>query len=147
MIMKNRFFIPLAFLITFLLGGATGYFAAKNLSPAPPVSERFVDEPPRQDRQFRALRNRLITELELTSDQEEPFFTLLEHHRRDMRRMMENQRREYDKAMTAHSDSLHESLASILSPEQLQTWEERYSRAALMERQRHQRREGRSRNW
>jgi Spy/CpxP family protein refolding chaperone len=144
--MKNRLFIPLAFLITFLLGGATGYFAAKNLSPAPPpVSERFADETPAQDRQFRALRNRLITELELTSEQQEPFFTLLEQHRREMRRMMETHRREFDRMMATRSDSLHESLARILTADQLQTWEERYSRAALMERQ-HRQRRGRG-NW
>ncbi|MFU8861484.1 MAG: hypothetical protein ACNA8K_13790 [Cyclonatronaceae bacterium] len=147
--MKNRLFIPLAFLITFLLGGATGFFAARSLAPSPPpVSEQLADERPAQDRQFRALRNRLITELELTSDQQEPFFTLLEQHRRELRRMMETHRREFDHMMANRSDSLHESLARILTAEQLQTWEERYSRPALMERQRRQRREGRGRgNW
>lgn len=144
--MKNRLFIPLAFIITFLLGGATGYFAAKNLAPAPPaVSERYADERPPQDRQFRALRNRLVTELELTSEQQEPFFTLLEQHRREMRRMMETHRREFDRMMATRSDSLHESLARILTADQLQTWEERYSRPALMERQ-HRQRRGRG-NW
>jgi exonuclease VII large subunit len=147
--MKNRLFIPLAFLITFLLGGVTGYFAAKNLAPAPSVvSEQLADERPAQDRQFRALRNRLITELELNSEQQEPFFTLLSEHRREMQRVMETQRREFDRMMATRSDSLHESLERILTADQLQTWEERYSRPALMERQHRQRREGRARgNW
>jgi Spy/CpxP family protein refolding chaperone len=139
----------MAFLITFLLGGATGYFASKNLDQAPPaVSEQYADERPAHDRQLRALRNRLITELELTSEQQEPFFTLLEQHRREMRRVMETHRREFDRMMATRSDSLHESLARILTADQLQTWEERYSRPALMERQHRQRREGRGRgNW
>jgi hypothetical protein len=62
--------------------------------------------------------------------------------------MMENHRREFDHMMENQSNSLHESLAEILTAEQLQTWEERYSRPALMERQHRQRREGRGRgNW
>lgn len=146
--MKNRLFIPLAFLITFLLGGVTGYFAAENLGYAPPVvSEQLADERPAQD-QYRALRNRLITELKLTSEQQEPFFALLSEHRREMRRKIETHRHEFDRVMATRSDSLHDSLALILTADQLQTWEERYSRPALMERQRRQRREGRSRgNW
>jgi hypothetical protein len=145
--MKSKIFIPLAFLFTFLLGGLAGYLAAPDsgFTRGSSYEQERMERPERtarQDRNFGAVRARMIEDLQLTPAQQEPFFTVIGDHRRGIREAMDEQRRVLDRKMAQYSDSLHQSLTGILTAEQMALWEEKYSRRALMERRRHQRREG-----
>jgi uncharacterized membrane protein len=136
--MNSKFIIPLAFLFTFLTGGIAGWLIGK--SSTEPVQQQVqTDDPEPRDREFRMLRNRMISELELTDEQREPFFEALMEHRREVRQVMNRQRRQLESTLAAEAETLHQSLSGILTQEQMQLWDQRYSRQALMERQRRQR--------
>lgn len=136
--MNTKYLIPLAFLFTFLMGGAAGWLVGKS-SPEPVQQQVRVDDPEPRDPEFRMMRNRMINELGLTDEQREPFFQALMEHRRELRQVMNRQRRELDASLATQSDSLKRSLSEILTPEQMERWRDRYSRQALMERQQRQR--------
>lgn len=135
--MKPTLKIIVLFVITFLLGGMSGYFLSG------PIKRSFDDdrraemrsgngnseENRRQnDERFRQF---MINELELEPAQVDTFFTVTRQSRRNMRQIMEASREESGRRIRAEVDSLNGKLQGILTSEQLEKWgqmQERYRR-------------------
>ncbi len=135
--MKPTFKIILLFVITFLLGGMSGYFMSGPINRALDDDRRAEmrdrngerDENRREnDDRFRQF---MINELELQPEQVDTFFTVTRQSRRNMRQIMEATREESGRRIRAEVDSLNVQLSGILNPDQIEKWnrmQERYRR-------------------
>lgn len=120
----------LLFAITFLIGGTGGYFLRGSL-PAPSETQRVREErvrwremsPEQRDQLNSRMRDRMISDMQLQEEQHEIFFTLVNQHRREMRRILEESRRDADRDVRAQADSLYAQLAVVLDAEQLEHWQ------------------------
>jgi hypothetical protein len=139
--MKPTLKIILLFVITFLIGGMSGYFLSGPINRSI-ADDRFVqmnnrnrDYQQNDDR----FREYMINELELRPEQIDTFFTVTRQSRRNMRQIMITSREESGQKIRTEVDSLNQKLSGILSPTQLKEWDR------MQERYRHQQR-GNSRN-
>lgn len=141
--MKPTFKIILLFVITFLLGGMSGYFMSGPLNRVFDGDRRAEMRDRDGDRDENRLRNEerfrqfMINELELQPEQVDTFFTVTRQSRRNMRQIMEVSREESRRRIRAEVDSLNVKLTGILTPEQLGKWDK------MQERYRRQQRGGR----
>ncbi len=149
---KNVLLIGLAFAATFGLGLWIGIsWAGSESQPQEVSTEERRGDRERGDRERRspeAMRNYMINSLELTDEQQEPFFELIVDNRQNMNRVMQ----EYRRKMYAETDSItthfEAELRTILSEDQFERFSDRYSVRAFREvrRQQQQRGSGQGRN-
>ena len=98
----------LAYVVIFLLGGASGFILHEAINPELPPFTRYQSRPgfssefqrPRGGPGMRGpgmqrrMANYLARELELTEDQREPFYTILDEHLENLQVAMSEQKRE-----------------------------------------------------
>lgn len=72
-------------------------------------------------------RLRLIRDLDLTEEEADSFFSILESHRNDVREEVVIPQRELHQRHRELSEQLENELEAILSEEQMATWRERYA--------------------
>lgn len=141
--MKPTFKIILLFVITFLLGGMSGYFMSGPINRAfdddrrAEMRDRDENRDENRQRYEERFRQFMINELELQPEQVDTFFTVTRQSRRNMRQIMEASREESGRQIRAEVDSLNVKLTGILTPEQLGKWDK------MQERYRRQQRGGR----
>lgn len=138
--MKPTFKIIVLFVITFMLGGMTGYFLSGPIKRSmmevrraemPANNGDREEDRRRNDERFRHF---MIDELQLQPAQVDTFFTVTRQSRRNMRQIMEASRAESGRRIRAEVDSLNGHLVGILTPEQIEKWnqmQERYRRQEL----------------
>jgi Spy/CpxP family protein refolding chaperone len=138
--MKPTFKIILLFVITFLLGGMTGYFMSGLVNRSldgnlrSEVRSRDVlredNRAPNEDR-FRQI---MIDELELKPEQVDTFFAVTRQSRRTMRQIMESSREQSGRRVRAEVDTLNRRLSGILTPEQQEKWDKMQERFRRQQR-------------
>jgi len=135
--MKPTFKIILLFVITFVLGGMSGYFLSRPINQLldddrrSEMRDRDGDRDENRQRNEERFRQLMINELELEPEQVDTFFTVTRQSRRNMRQIMEASRDESGRQIRAEVDSLNVKLTGILTPDQLGKWDkmqERYRR-------------------
>ena len=144
---RNVILISIAFVATFGLGLWIGLsWPEDSKSEQTTVEERRGERGNNERRSPEAMRNYMINSLELAEEQQAPFFELIVENRQNMSRVMQ----EYRRKMNAETDSITVSfeteLKSILTNEQFEKFNERYSVRAFREnnRQRQQQRGNRN---
>jgi hypothetical protein len=135
--MKPTFKIILLFVITFMLGGMSGYFLSRPInqlldgdrrSEMRGQNENRDEDRRRNDERFRQF---MINELELEPTQVDTFFTVTRQSRRNMRDIMMETREESSRRIRAEVDTLNQQLSGILNPSQMEKWgqmQDRYRR-------------------
>lgn len=131
------------FLITFGLGVSVGYFLRgpiesiiKSDAGQEVVQPERTERDERDDRENgeRRFREYMITALELSDAQVEPFFEATRVSRRMMRDIMIRSREETQRQIRAESDALNDKLEELLTPDQLDKWnamQQRYNRERM----------------
>jgi Spy/CpxP family protein refolding chaperone len=115
---RQIWIILLLFTATFGGGMAAGYLLRAALEP-PPTPAKTQGMGMRQDGH---LRERLVERLNLTPDQTDAFFQIVDEHRRVNRRRMSSVRDSMDLVLRSELNELNTRLADILTPEQLEEW-------------------------
>jgi len=138
--MKPTLKIILLFVITFLLGGVTGYFMSGLVNRSLDGSDRSevrsrdglreANRAPFEDR----FRQMMIDELELQPEQVDTFFTVTRQSRRTMRQIMESSREQSGRRVRAEVDTLNRRLSGILTPEQQEKWDKMQERFRRQQR-------------
>jgi|GEM_PF-5751249 len=127
------------------MGAASGFFIGKHAF----FNNKPDDRIPRfgqndQGNPGERLRNWMIEQLDLDEQQEEAFFKTLHESRLSGRQIVRESQDELEENLEKEHQHLMSRLEEILSPEQLQEFENRFSRKAMMERRRrHEHRERR----
>lgn len=116
---KQIWIILLLFTATFGGGMAAGYLLRAAIEPPPPPPAVGQGQGSRPDGR---MRERMVEHLDLTPDQADAFFRVVDEHRRSNRRRMAAVRDSMDVVIRAEMDSLNARLAEILTPEQLAEW-------------------------
>jgi hypothetical protein len=139
--MKPTLKIMLLFVITFLIGGMSGYFLSGPINRS--LDDDRLVQMNNRNRDYQQnderFREYMINELELRPEQIDTFFTVTRQSRRNMRQIMITSREESSLKIRTEVDSLNQKLSGILSPTQLKEWDR------MQERYRHQQR-GNNRN-
>jgi hypothetical protein len=139
--MKPTLKIILLFVITFLIGGMSGYFLSGPINRS--LDDDRLVQLNNRNRDYQQnderFREYMINELELRPEQIDTFFTVTRQSRRNMRQIMITSREESSLKIRTEVDSLNQKLSGILSPTQLKEWDR------MQERYRHQQR-GNNRN-
>lgn len=126
--MKHTFVIILLFAVTFLIGGASGYFLrgttvqSQEIKSTQERSERGQSEGMRRERDPQQMRANLIERLSLEDHQVDDFFDVLMASRREMRDFREDHRTEFHRGLTERTDSMHAQVRAILTTEQFEEW-------------------------
>jgi hypothetical protein len=138
---KSAVMIGAGFLLTFLLGALTGYLIG--YTPNKPEIATVSNEQDRRSGNQRGERMRtwITNELGLEEHQREAFFELVTENRREMQRILRESQERVNAKLTTHADSLTKELEDILSDEQMEIYKERFSREAMLERQRQRQRQ------
>lgn len=76
---------------------------------------------------FSRFRLRLVRELELSEEEAEAFFLILENHRRQVREHVIEPQREIQRKHRQLAEELDEELSDVLSDEQMEVWREKYA--------------------
>jgi hypothetical protein len=76
---------------------------------------------------FSRFRQRLVRDLDLTEQEADSFFTILEAHRRQVREEVIIPQRELQQRQSELTGQLENDLETILSEDQMATWRERYA--------------------
>ncbi|MCH8569198.1 MAG: hypothetical protein LAT67_13065 [Balneolales bacterium] len=80
------------------------------------------------------MRQRITEQLSLNPGQQEPLFELISETRMERRNLMQESRRAFRDEMQQHNQLFYERLAEILTDQQMQQWQELYSREAMQQR-------------
>lgn len=125
--MKQTIVIILLFAVTFLIGGASGYFLrgtiqSQEIKPTQEQSERGRGEGMRRERNPQQMRDNLIARLSLEDHQIDEFFDVLISSRRDMRDFREDSRIKLHRGLAERTDSMHAQVRAILTEEQFEEW-------------------------
>lgn len=125
----------LAYVVIFLVGGASGFFLNEAINPGfshvegfderpvdedfPPPKEEEAETSTRRERMKNEMNNFLAKKLDLDEDQKEPFFDLLdEHFKRLHQKISENKEEELEVIRGLYSDFLDRA-DEILSEHQI----------------------------
>lgn len=136
---KTKLVVTLLFVGIFILGIGTGYIGALYFNPpqtaeVQPTPEYIpTDEERPTPRANPRMRQWMINELELTAEQQKPFFELLHQMRSESRVLFQQSRLELEQKMSMHHQTHMQALAEILNEEQLATFELRFSRQAMQQ--------------
>lgn len=115
---KRRWIRQIAFsLLILFCGAAIGSAVTLNV-----VWKRFVEGFQRPEEISGRVLNRMKWTLELTHEQEKQISEIFREHERTIREL----RMEYQPLIHAEMDSLQEELKDILTPEQIEIWDERF---------------------
>jgi hypothetical protein len=137
---QRKAYIISLFALTFLIGAGSGYLLRGSFDPfsGPSQSNSSISgipEPPgqalhrnRPERSSDSIRERLVSELNLSDHQVAPFFEITLRHRRLIRELSEDHHLQVRRAMRSQSDSLNTELRTLLSDEQYLRWIELQSR-------------------
>ncbi len=123
----------LAFAAIFIVGFASGFLFNNTISPS---SGDYVEERPEQVEQaerwqrggrgeqdqprVERARERLVNLLELTSEQQVPFFEHMSEYRSGLRTELREMRNRETELVRERYEALREDLSGILNPEQLE---------------------------
>lgn len=131
------------FLITFGLGVSVGYFLRgpiesiiKSEIGQDTAQNERIERQDRDDREHgeHRFREYMISALELSETQVEPFFEATRASRRAMRDIMIRSREETQRQIRAESDALNDKLEELLTSDQLEKWnamQQRYNRERM----------------
>lgn len=127
----------IAFIITFLLGGVSGYM----LAPVEPAkteeqTESSESDDEREKLTYEEFRAKMISDLDLSEDQQDPVFDKIRENRKANREVVNHHREVVRDELAQNYENFLEELAEILEPEQLESFEENYGRDALRKQRR-----------
>ncbi len=117
----------LLFLVTFITGGILGFVASDPLKSTIGLQEEPIErQRPPQGQQDRAqlMRERIIEDLQLSEDQIQPFFQVMDEHRQKLNRINHEAREAANAKIRIQADSLNAAITPVLSEEQLEKWME-----------------------
>jgi Spy/CpxP family protein refolding chaperone len=135
---KNTITAIVVLLITFGAGMIAGHLLTRQVTVIP-GNETEIGPGERQwqgQRQGVRIRTMMADELELSEDQAEEFFDIISEYRQKSARLFNESRKELEKALDEQANELMTELGKILTPGQLEKFDERFSRRAMMERTR-----------
>ena len=141
----------LAYVVIFLLGGASGYFLNEAIDPRLPVER--VQRGPGMNREFppagqdeipQRMRNFIIDRLNLQDDQIEPFFEVQAEHFQALFRRMREQKEDEAEMMREMYSEFVEDVDEILTEQQLRELN-RFAHPDSIHQRRMQRRERQNR--
>lgn len=135
---KTKILAVITFIITFLLGGVTGYMIA-------PVDEVYTksgteeraeaeEEEERESQTYRQFRKKMRGDLDLTEEQEEQFFNKIKENRRANREVVQRHRELAKEDINELYEEFIEELDELLDDRQLEKFKENYGRDALRKR-------------
>ncbi len=135
---KTKILAVITFIITFLLGGVTGYMIAPvdEVYTKPETEERAEAEKEndRESRSYRQFREKMTKDLELTEHQKEQFFDKVRENRRANREIVDRHRELAGDTLNQLHDEFISDLSEILDDHQLEKFKENYGRDALRKR-------------
>ncbi len=142
---KSTLMITAGFLLTFLIGGFTGYLIGSSPAESEQTEVRSETDQRNGNQRGERMRVWISNELGLEEHQQEEFFELVTKNRRQMQRILRESQARANEKMDAHADSLLKDLEQILTTEQMGIYKERFSREAMIERQRQRNQQERQR--
>ncbi len=138
MTMNNtKLLAVIAFLITFLLGGVSGFM----LAPVEPTEEKETSEvrDSEEDKEkltYEEFRIKMIEDLSLTEEQQEPVFDKIKENRQTNREVVNSYRESMREELKENYNQFLNELSDILESEQLELFKEHYGRDALRRQRR-----------
>lgn len=143
---KSTLMITIGFLLTFLIGGFTGYLIGSSQEEQAEKTEiRSEQEQRTGNQRGERMRAWISNELGLEEHQEEEFFDLVTKNRRQMQLVLRESQAKANEKLDAHADSLMKDLEQVLTAEQMEIYKERFSREAMVQRQRQRNQQERQR--
>lgn len=145
----------LSFIGLFVAGVVSGYFLAvvSGASTGLPAQPPVTSEAPRPDvrtpdgeftpelqARIREMQDHMITNLNLSEEQQQPLFEMIRYNHYERRSMMQQSRQQFRELMEQHDAAFHDQLVTVLDERQIVIWDSLYSREAQMRRQQQQQR-------
>lgn len=118
---KSKVFI--AFVLIFITGFISGVLLSgvfKTDSMTSEVTRESQEWRGDRERSMRHFRQRIIDDINLTAQQEPPFFDALHDYKETIKKEVQQNREEEHKAFKRYYDDLYAELSEILSDEQLE---------------------------
>lgn len=127
--MNTKFKAVLAFLVIFIAGFATGFLLTNSTTftgdeqrverTEQSGTDEHLNREDRDERQVSRARNRLINMLDLSENQEEPFFELFSQYRSNLRSDIREMRERENELLKEHYQTFKNELSDVLNSEQL----------------------------
>jgi hypothetical protein len=127
--MNTKLKAVLAFLIIFIAGFATGFLISNSATFAgddqrgerteQTDTDERINRDDRDERQASRARNRLINMLDLSENQEEPFFEHFSQYRSNLRSDIREMRERESELLKEHYQAFKNELSNVLNTEQL----------------------------
>jgi hypothetical protein len=131
---KTKFWIVVAFLVTFVFGFTAGYLVPREPLPTPRnqwAQNRGQERGEYREREMRE-RHRLAEELNLSNEQREVVEKLTLEFSQKVRRTLQEANVATRDLVSAQHDSLSSKMREVLNKEQFEKWEKHHQRRMEM---------------
>lgn len=134
---NTKLLAVIAFAITFLLGGVSGFMLAPvELTAEKQTSEVSESEEKKEKLTYEEFQSKMIEDLNLTEEQQEPIFDKIKENRRANRQVINEYHESMKEELRENYNQFLDELSDILDSEQLDQFKEYYGRDALRRQRR-----------
>ncbi len=134
---NTKILAVIAFVITFLLGGVSGYMMAPVESAEETEQKDSSDsEEEKEKLTYEEFQAKMIEDLNLSEDQQDPIFDKIRENRKANREVVNKHRENMRDELAENYELFLDDLSEILDSQQFESFEEYYGRDALRKRRR-----------